>query len=127
MQVEPAEPPAAEDVGDRLARAAAGDGGAADGELRLAERAMKILRARLYEAERERAQREASEARLAQIGTGERSEKIRTYNYPQNRVTDHRIGFTVHRLDTVLAGDLREFTDALQAEDRRRKLAAAAA
>jgi peptide chain release factor 1 len=96
-------------------------------QLQNRERAMKILRARLYEAERERAQREASEARLAQIGTGERSEKIRTYNYPQNRVTDHRIGLTVHRLDTVLAGDLREFTDALQAEDRRRKLAAAAA
>jgi peptide chain release factor 1 len=96
-------------------------------QLQNRERAMKILRARLYEAERERAQREASEARLAQIGTGERSEKIRTYNYPQNRVTDHRIGLTVHRLDTVLAGDLREFTDALQAEDRRRNLAAAAA
>jgi peptide chain release factor 1 len=96
-------------------------------QLQNRERAMKILRARLYEAERERAQREASEARLAQIGTGERSEKIRTYNYPQNRVTGHRIGLTVHHLDTVLAGDLREFTDALQAEDRRRKLAAAAA
>jgi peptide chain release factor 1 len=96
-------------------------------QLQNRERAMKILRARLYEAERARAQREASEARLAQIGTGERSEKIRTYNFPQNRVTDHRIGMTVHHLDSVLAGDLREFTDALQSEDRRRKLAAAAA
>jgi peptide chain release factor 1 len=61
------------------------------------------------------------------IGGGDRSEKIRTYNFPQNRVTDHRIGLTVHHLDTVLAGDLREFTDALQAEEKRLKLAAAAA
>jgi len=96
-------------------------------QLQNKERAMKILRARLYEAERERAQQEASAARLAQIGTGERSEKIRTYNFPQNRVTDHRIGHTVHNLDAVLGGDLSGFTDALAAEDKRRKLAAAAA
>ena len=96
-------------------------------QLQNKERAMKILRARLYEAERERAMAEASAARLAQIGTGERSEKIRTYNFPQNRVTDHRIGLTVHNLEAVLAGDLSEFTDALAAEDRRRQLAAAAA
>jgi peptide chain release factor 1 len=96
-------------------------------QLQNKERAMKILRARLYEAERERAAAEASAARLAQIGTGERSEKIRTYNFPQNRVTDHRIGLTVHNLEAVLAGDLSEFTDALMAEDRRRQLAAAAA
>ena len=88
---------------------------------------MKILRARLYEAERERAAQEASAARLAQIGSGTRSEKIRTYNYPQNRVTDHRIHLTVHNLDAVLAGDLTEFTEALAAEDRRRQLAATAA
>jgi peptide chain release factor 1 len=94
-------------------------------QLQNKERAMKILRARLYEAERERAHEEASAARLAQIGTGERSEKIRTYNFPQNRVTDHRIGLTSHNLDGVLAGDLGSFTDALAAEDRRRKLAAA--
>ena len=79
---------------------------------------MKILRARLYEVERERATAEASAARLAQIGTGERSEKIRTYNFPQNRVTDHRIGLTVHNLEAVLAGDLSEFTDALAAEEQ---------
>ena len=87
---------------------------------------MKILRARLYEAERERAAAEEAARRSAQIGSGARSEKIRTYNFPQNRVTDHRIGLTVHRLDAVLAGDLDEFTEALQAEERRRKLAEAA-
>jgi peptide chain release factor 1 len=92
-------------------------------QLQNKERAMKILRARLYEAERERAQQQASQQRLAQIGSGERSEKIRTYNFPQNRVTDHRIGLTVHNLDGVLAGSLQDFTEALAAEDRRRKLA----
>jgi peptide chain release factor 1 len=96
-------------------------------QLQNKERAMKILRARLYEAERERAAREAAAARSAQIGSGERSEKIRTYNYPQDRVTDHRIGLTVHDLNRVLAGDLGEFSDALAAEERRLKLAAAAA
>jgi peptide chain release factor 1 len=96
-------------------------------QLQNKERAMKILRARLYEAERERAARETAAARSAQIGTAERSEKIRTYNYPQDRVTDHRIGLTVHDLNRVLAGDLGEFSDALAAEERRLKLAAAAA
>jgi peptide chain release factor 1 len=96
-------------------------------QLQNKERAMKILRARLYEAERERAAAEAAAARSAQIGTGERSEKIRTYNYPQDRVTDHRIGLTVHDLNRVLGGDLGEFSDALAAEERRRQLAAAAA
>ena len=96
-------------------------------QLQNKERAMKILRARLYEAERERAAAEAAATRSAQIGTGERSEKIRTYNYPQDRVTDHRIGLTVHDLNRVLGGDLGEFSDALAAEERRRQLAAAAA
>ena len=73
-------------------------------QLQNKERAMKILRARLYEAERERKAREEAAARSAQIGTGERSEKIRTYNYPQDRVTDHRIGLTVHDLNRVLGG-----------------------
>jgi peptide chain release factor 1 len=95
-------------------------------QLQNKERAMKILRARLFEAERERAAREEAAARSAQIGSGERSEKIRTYNYPQDRVTDHRIGLTVHDLNRVLAGDLGEFSDALAADERRRKLAAAA-
>ena len=75
-------------------------------QLQNKERAMKILRARLFELYREQAQQEASAARLSQIGTGERSEKIRTYNYPQNRVTDHRINLTVHNLESVLAGNL---------------------
>jgi peptide chain release factor 1 len=96
-------------------------------QLQNKERAMKILRARLYEAERERAAQETAAARSAQIGTGERSEKIRTYNFPQDRVTDHRIGLTVHDLNRVLGGDLGEFSDALAAEERRLKLAAAAA
>jgi peptide chain release factor 1 len=91
-------------------------------QLQNKDRAMKILRARLYEAERERAQQEASATRLAQIGTGERSEKIRTYNYPQNRATDHRINLD-RSLETVLAGNLQPFTDALTAEERRRQLA----
>jgi peptide chain release factor 1 len=95
-------------------------------QLQNKERAMKILRARLYEAERERAAAEEAAKRAAQIGSGERSEKIRTYNFPQNRVTDHRVGLTVHRLESVLAGDLDEFTDALQADEKRRKLADAA-
>jgi peptide chain release factor 1 len=89
------------------------------------ERAMKILRARLYErALEERNAAEAAE-RLSQIGTGERSEKIRTYNFPERRVTDHRIKFTSHNLDAVLAGDLAAFTQALLDEDRRRRLEAA--
>jgi peptide chain release factor 1 len=94
-------------------------------QLQNKERAMKILRARLYEAERERAAAEEAQRRAGQIGTGERSEKIRTYNYPQNRVTDHRVGLTVHNLEGVLAGGLDEFTAALQAEERRRRLAEA--
>ena len=95
-------------------------------QLQNKERAMKILRARLYEAERERVAAEAAAARVALIGTGERSEKIRTYNFPQNRVTDHRVGLTVHNLEAVLAGDLDEFSEALAADEKRRKLAAAA-
>jgi len=92
-------------------------------QLQNKERAMKILRARLYEAERLRAAAEAARRRAGQIGSGERSEKIRTYNFPQNRVTDHRIGLTVHNLDGVLAGGLDDFTAALQADERRRLLA----
>jgi peptide chain release factor 1 len=95
-------------------------------QLQNKERAMKILRARLYEAERERKAQEEAAARSAQIGSGERSEKIRTYNYAQDRVTDHRIGLTVHDLNRVLGGDLSEFSDALASDERRRKLAAAA-
>jgi peptide chain release factor 1 len=87
-------------------------------------KAMRVLRARLYEAERERQEAELSAQRRSQIGTGDRAEKIRTYNYPESRVTDHRIKLTAHRLDQALEGDLAEFTDALQAEERRQALAA---
>jgi peptide chain release factor 1 len=94
-------------------------------QLQNKQKAMRVLRARLYEAERERQQAEQAAARRSQVGTGERAEKIRTYNFPENRLTDHRVKHTVHRLDQVLVGDLEEFTDALQAEERRRALEAA--
>jgi peptide chain release factor 1 len=96
-------------------------------QLQNKEKAMRVLRARLYEAERGRQQAELAAARRSQIGSGERAEKIRTYNFAENRLTDHRIKLTVHRLDQVLQGELDEFTDALQAEDRRRALALASA
>jgi peptide chain release factor 1 len=85
-------------------------------------KALRVLRARLYELERERQQAELSAQRRSQIGSGERAEKIRTYNFPENRLTDHRIKLTQHRLDSILEGDLDEFTEALTAEDRRRAL-----
>jgi peptide chain release factor 1 len=94
-------------------------------QLKNRDKAMRVLRARLYEAEHKRQMAEESAARRAQIGSGERAEKIRTYNFPENRLTDHRIKLTVHRLDSVLEGDLGEFTDALSAEERRRALEAA--
>ena len=85
-------------------------------------RAMAILRARLYEMEQERLVREQGADRRSQVGTGERSEKIRTYNFPQNRVTDHRIGFTSHRLEAILEGDLHDIIEALVAADQAVKL-----
>ena len=85
-------------------------------------KAMRVLRARLYELERERQQAELAEQRRSQIGSGERAEKIRTYNFPENRVTDHRIKRTEHRLDQIVGGDLAGFTEALQTEERRRAL-----
>ncbi len=78
-------------------------------------KAMKVLRARLYEIEMRRQQEEIAANRRTQVGTGERSEKIRTYNFPQNRVTDHRIGFTTHRLTEMLDGDLDEIVEAIAA------------
>ena len=78
-------------------------------------KALRILRSRLVEVERERQEAEIAKDRKSQVGTGERSEKIRTYNFPQNRVTDHRVGVTLHKLDQVLEGDLDELIDALQA------------
>ncbi len=94
-------------------------------QLQNRQKAMRVLRARLYELEREKEQARLSAARKSQIGTGERAEKIRTYNFAENRLTDHRIKLTVHRLDQILDGDLEEFTEAIQAEDRRLSLEAA--
>jgi peptide chain release factor 1 len=81
-------------------------------------RAMAVLRARLYERERQKQEAEVAEARRSQVGTGERSEKIRTYNFPQNRVTDHRIGLTLHQLSNTLDGDLDPFIDELSAQEQ---------
>jgi peptide chain release factor 1 len=86
--------------------------------------AMRLLKAKLYEMERERAARERSEARASQIGTGDRSEKIRTYNFKEGRVTDHRIKLTVHNLSEVLDGNMDEITDALKQETIRKRLEA---
>lgn len=88
-------------------------------------KAMQVLRARLYEKMRDEAQGAEAEARKAMVGSGDRSERIRTYNFPQGRVTDHRIGLTLHKLDEVLAGPgLGELVDALIAEDEAKRLAA---
>jgi peptide chain release factor 1 len=95
-------------------------------QLQNKERAMRVLRARLYERELAEQQAKIASERKAQVGTGERSEKIRTYNFPQGRVTDHRIKLTSHNLDGVLGGDLSEFTEALGAEEKRQRLEAAA-
>lgn len=86
------------------------------------ERALKILRAKLYEIALEEQQKEIAETRKSQVGTGERSERIRTYNFPQGRVTDHRIGLTLYKLQQVLDGDLDEIIDALILNDQAEKL-----
>ena len=91
-------------------------------QLQNREKAMRVLRARIFEAERERQAAEQAAARSAQVGTGARAEKIRTYNFPENRVTDHRIKLTTHRLDQVLQGDLEDYTDALISDQQRRAL-----
>src|SRR5437773_4285363 len=96
-------------------------------QLQNREKAMRVLRARLYEHALREQQEELAADRRAQVGTGERSEKVRTYNFPQGRVTDHRIKLTVHNLDQVLEGELDQFTDALTADERRQKLEAQAA
>jgi peptide chain release factor 1 len=87
-------------------------------QLQNRDKAMRYLRSRLLKQEQERQQQEEAEARRAQVGTGERAEKIRTYNYPQSRVTDHRIGLTSHRLPQILEGELEEFVEALAAQER---------
>jgi peptide chain release factor 1 len=91
-------------------------------QLQNRRKAFQVLRARLYQIEKDRQQAELGQTRRSQVGTGERAEKIRTYNFPQNRVTDHRVGLTAHRLEAVLAGDLDEFIDALVADDQVRRL-----
>src|SRR5205809_1473072 len=87
-------------------------------QLKNRNKAMRNLRARIMEMEREKQENEIAQQRRSQVGTGERSEKIRTYNFPQNRVTDHRIGLSLHRLDQVLDGDLDEIVDALIAANQ---------
>ncbi len=86
------------------------------------EQAMKVLKARLYEAEQAKQDAEVGSERKSKVGSGDRSEKIRTYNYPQNRVTDHRIGYTTNSLDRVMNGALDDIIEALITEDQRRKL-----
>lgn len=92
-------------------------------QLKNKDKAMKVLRARLLDQEIAKASAEVAEARKSQVGTGDRSERIRTYNYPQNRVTDHRIGLTLHKLEDILNGNLGEVVDALVAADRAARLA----
>ena len=87
------------------------------------EKAMTMLRAKIYDSQRMAADMERAQSRKGQVGSGDRSERIRTYNFPQGRVTDHRIGLTVHKLDRVMEGDLDEVIDALGAEDKANRLA----
>jgi len=96
-------------------------------QLQNREKAMRVLRARIYERKMAEQQAEIAADRKSQVGSGERSEKIRTYNFPQGRVTDHRVKLTAHNLEEILDGNLREFTDALAAEEKRALLAATAA
>ena len=84
---------------------------------------MKVLRAKLYDLEQQKRHDEEAELRRSQVGTGDRSEKIRTYNFPQGRVTDHRIGLTLYKLDKIMNGDIQEIIDACIAADQAKKLA----
>ncbi|MFW6213968.1 MAG: peptide chain release factor-like protein, partial [Spirochaetota bacterium] len=81
-------------------------------------KALRVLKARLYEMEAKKRQEEEAAARRSQIGSGDRSERIRTYNFPQNRFTDHRINLTLYRLDAILAGDLEEPIESIKMVDR---------
>ena len=91
-------------------------------QLKNKEKALKVLRAKLYEAEQEKQKKELSDQRKSQVGTGDRSQKIRTYNFPQGRVTDHRVNLTLHRLDAILDGDLDEIMDTLITTDQTERL-----
>jgi peptide chain release factor 1 len=91
-------------------------------QLKNKEKALRVLRARILEKAQEEASGEQASERRSQVGTGDRSERIRTYNFPQGRVTDHRIGLTLHRLDTILAGDLEELIEALITSDQAERL-----
>jgi peptide chain release factor 1 len=93
-------------------------------QLQNKERAFRILRARLYDAAQAEQNAQVAAQRRGQVGTGDRSQKIRTYNFPQGRVTDHRVGLTSHRMEAILQGELEEFTEALEAQDRADQLAA---
>src|SRR5699024_7577583 len=86
------------------------------------EKAMKVLRARLYDKYQQEAQAEYDESRKSAVGTGDRSERIRTYNFPQSRVTDHRINLTIHKLDQIMDGKLDEIIDTLLIEEQTEKL-----
>jgi peptide chain release factor 1 len=96
-------------------------------QLQNRDKAMRVLRARLLEKQIAEQQEAIASERKAQVGSGERAEKVRTYNFPQGRITDHRIKHTSHNLDGVLNGELEEFTNALSAEEKRRRLETAAA
>jgi peptide chain release factor 1 len=89
------------------------------------DKAMKVLRARIYDKFQQEAQAEIDQVRKSAVGTGDRSERIRTYNFPQNRVTDHRIGLTIQKLDQIIEGKLDEIIDALILEDQSSKLESA--
>jgi peptide chain release factor 1 len=91
-------------------------------QLQNKERAMRILRSRLFDMYNQQQQREIADTRKSQIGTGDRSERIRTYNFPQGRVTDHRVGLTIYRLDEVLDGNINEFADTLMAAEQTEKI-----
>ena len=92
-------------------------------QLKNKEKALKVLRSRLYEMELEKQHDEEARLRRSQVGTGDRSEKIRTYNFPQGRVTDHRIKLTLHKIDSIMNGELDELIDSLTAADQAAKLA----
>ena len=94
-------------------------------QLQNKERAFRILRARLYDIMQAEQNAKLAAERRSQVGTGDRAQKVRTYNFPQGRVTDHRVGLTSHRMEAILQGELDEFTEALQAQHRAEQLAAA--